>query len=82
MLYLKIGGEYVVKIDYKKMFKELYQPGTKPSVIDVPEMKFIKVDGRAKENRYYKNENHTALSGQKEIKSTDDKGKFQRKYII
>ena len=32
-------------IDFKKTQKELYQPGTKPSIIEVPEMVFIMVDG-------------------------------------
>ena len=38
------------KLDYKKQFKELYQPKTVPSVIDVPEMKFIAVNGRGNPN--------------------------------
>mgnify|MGYP003295846539 CR=1 FL=1 len=38
------------KFDYKKEFKELYQPKTKPSVIDVPEMIFIAVDGKGDPN--------------------------------
>lgn len=29
------------KLDYKKTDKNLYQPGQKPSVIQVPAMKFI-----------------------------------------
>ena len=33
------------KLDYKKEFKDLYQPATKPSIIDIPEMVFIAVDG-------------------------------------
>ncbi len=37
-------------IDYKKTEKELYQPKTTPSVIDVPEMKFIAVDGKGDPN--------------------------------
>jgi len=32
-------------IDYKKEQKELYQPKATPSVIDVPEMTFIMIDG-------------------------------------
>jgi hypothetical protein len=39
-----------VAIDFKKTQKELYQPGTKPSVIEVPEMVFIMVDGRGDPN--------------------------------
>jgi hypothetical protein len=33
-------------INYKKEQKELYQPKTTPSIIDVPEMTFITVDGK------------------------------------
>ncbi|MDR1173084.1 MAG: GyrI-like domain-containing protein [Bacteroidales bacterium] len=39
-----------MSIDYKKTEKELYQPGTKPSVVDVPEMLFIAVDGKGNPN--------------------------------
>ena len=37
-------------IDYKKTENELYQPKVTPSVIDVPEMKFIAVDGKGDPN--------------------------------
>jgi len=37
-------------IDFKKTQKDLYQPGEKPSIIDVPEMVFIMVDGRGDPN--------------------------------
>ena len=33
-------------IDYKKTDKDLYQPKTTSSIIDVPEMVFIAVDGK------------------------------------
>ena len=33
------------KLDYKKEYKDLYQPAAKPSLIEVPEMIFIAVDG-------------------------------------
>jgi hypothetical protein len=36
--------------DYKKIEKELYQPKTTPSVINVPEMTFIAVDGKGDPN--------------------------------
>jgi len=39
-------------IDFKKTQKELYQPGANPSVIEVPEMVFIMVDGRGDPNTY------------------------------
>jgi hypothetical protein len=37
-------------IDFKKTEKELYQPKTTPSVIDVPEMLFIAIDGKGDPN--------------------------------
>jgi len=37
-------------IDFKKTQKELYQPATTPSIIDVPEMTFIAVDGKGDPN--------------------------------
>jgi len=36
--------------DFKKEFKELYQPKVAPSIIDVPEMTFIMVDGAGDPN--------------------------------
>lgn len=33
------------KLEYVKAFPELYAPGTAPSLIDVPEMLFLQVDG-------------------------------------
>ncbi len=38
------------KLDYKKQFKELYQPPAKPVVIEVPEMIFISVSGSGDPN--------------------------------
>ncbi|MDY2848133.1 MAG: GyrI-like domain-containing protein [Oscillospiraceae bacterium] len=38
------------KLDYKKEYKDLYQPSAKPSLIDVPEMIFIAVDGMGDPN--------------------------------
>lgn len=38
------------KLDYKKEYKELYQPKTKPSIIEVPEMIFIAIDGEGNPN--------------------------------
>ncbi|GAC43623.1 GyrI-like domain-containing protein [Paenibacillus popilliae] len=37
-------------IDFKKDFKALYQPKSTPSVIDVPEMTFIAIDGKGDPN--------------------------------
>jgi hypothetical protein len=38
------------KIEWKKAFKDLYQPSTKPTLIDVPAMQFIMVDGKGDPN--------------------------------
>jgi hypothetical protein len=37
-------------IDFKKTKKDLYQPGTKPSIVEVPEMVFVMIDGRGDPN--------------------------------
>jgi hypothetical protein len=37
-------------LDYRKTQKDLYQPKTLPSIIDVPEMIFIAVDGKGDPN--------------------------------
>jgi hypothetical protein len=36
--------------DFKKEYKALYAPTTKPSIVDVPEMTFIMVDGKGNPN--------------------------------
>ena len=38
------------KFDFKKEYKDLYMPKTKPSIIEVPEMTFIMVDGKGNPN--------------------------------
>lgn len=38
------------KLDYKKEYKDLYQPKRAPSIIEVPEMIFIAVDGSGNPN--------------------------------
>ena len=38
------------KLDYKKEYKDLYMPRTKPMIIDVPNMKFIMVEGSGNPN--------------------------------
>ncbi len=38
------------KLDYKKAYKDLYQPAAKPSLIEVPEMIFFAVDGEGDPN--------------------------------
>jgi hypothetical protein len=39
-----------VKFDYKKEYKNLYQPKTVPMIVDVPKMKFIMIDGKGNPN--------------------------------
>ncbi len=36
--------------DYKKEYQELYRPKTKPSLIEVPEMQFVAVEGKGNPN--------------------------------
>lgn len=36
--------------DYKKAFPELYNPGRTPSIVDVPEINFLSVDGEGDPN--------------------------------
>lgn len=45
------------KFDYKKEYKDLYMPKTKPMLINVPEMQFIMVNGKGDPNtsQEYKN---------------------------
>lgn len=38
------------KLDYKKEYKDLYMPKKKPSIVKVPEMIFISVDGKGDPN--------------------------------
>lgn len=38
------------KLDYKKEYKDLYMPAAKPSLIEVPAMSFIMVDGKGDPN--------------------------------
>jgi hypothetical protein len=37
--------------DYKKEYKDLYLPKTKPMVIDVPEMNFVAIEGKGDPNK-------------------------------
>lgn len=46
----KVDKEKTTKLDYKKEYKDLYLPKTKPMVIDVPEMVFIQVEGEGDPN--------------------------------
>ncbi len=38
------------KFDFKKEYKDLYMPGKKPVIIDIPAMKFIMVEGKGNPN--------------------------------
>ena len=48
MSYLR--GDEMEKLDYKKQDKDLYFPKAEPTLIDVPNMKFIWVAGRGNPN--------------------------------
>lgn len=51
MLYLELGKEKKMeKLDYKKEYKDLYLPKARPMLIDVPNMKFICVQGKGNPN--------------------------------
>lgn len=44
------------KLDYKKEYKDLYMPKNKPSLIEIPAMSFIKVNGKGgPQNEEYQN---------------------------
>ena len=47
---MKGGTPVSAPFDFKKEYKELYQPKTKPNIVDVPEMLFIAVDGSGDPN--------------------------------
>src|SRR5665647_3475955 len=38
------------QLDYKKEYKNLYQPKTVPMIVDIPKMKFIMIDGKGDPN--------------------------------
>ena len=46
----KRGYGELEKLDYKKEYRDLYLPKKKPSIVQVPEMIFIMVDGRGNPN--------------------------------
>lgn len=41
----------IEKIDYKKKFKDLYLPKTKPMKVEVPKIQFIMIDGKGNPNQ-------------------------------
>src|SRR5690625_3065656 len=44
-----LGGINVV-FDFKKEYKELYRPGTRPEIVEVPPMNFVAVRGMGDPN--------------------------------
>jgi len=38
------------KIDYKKVYKDLYSPKKEPAFIDVPRIKFVIIEGKGDPN--------------------------------
>jgi len=69
--------------DYKKEYKDLYLPKAKPSVIDVPEMVFIMVDGKGNPNTSaeYKNAMELLYGLSYSIKMTKMSGKTPTGYF-
>jgi hypothetical protein len=39
-----------VPFDFKKEYRELYQPKTTPSIVEVPRMRFLVIDGTGDPN--------------------------------
>ena len=52
-----MGKSNMEKKDYKKEYKDLYMPKNTPSIIDVPKMIFIMVDGKGDPNTSKEYEN-------------------------
>lgn len=71
------------KVDYKKLQKELYQPKRKPSIIRVPEMIFIMVDGKGdpNTNKEYKDAIEMLYGLSFGIKMSKMKGKQPKGYF-
>lgn len=72
------------KLDYKKKFKELYQPKPVPSVLDVPQMTFIAIDGRGNpndENGEYQSAVHTLYALSYAIKMMPKSGNTPTDYF-
>ncbi|MGI6070567.1 MAG: GyrI-like domain-containing protein [Blautia sp.] len=42
--------ERPAKLDYKKEYKELYQPGKKPSILQIPPILYLMIDGKGDPN--------------------------------
>jgi len=47
---MDLNGAIGMAIDFKKTQRELYQPNTSPSIVDVPEMTFFMIDGHGDPN--------------------------------
>lgn len=72
------------KLDYKKKFKELYQPKEQPVVIDVPEMSFIQIEGCGNpndENGAYKSALETLYALSYTIKMMPKSGSVPANYF-
>jgi hypothetical protein len=69
--------------DYKKEFMDLYLPKATPSIIDVPEMFFIMVDGQGDPNtsQAYKNAVETLYSLSYSIKMSKMRGTKPKGYF-
>jgi hypothetical protein len=45
-----VKKEKTMAKDYKKDYKDLYLPKTKPMMVDIPEMQYVAVEGKGDPN--------------------------------
>lgn len=77
----------MTSFDFKKEYKDLYLPPKKPTVIDVPKMRFVMVDGQGDPNtsEYYKKAVELLYGisyGIKMSKKTGNKPKGYFDYVV
>lgn len=46
IIQLCLGGEGKMNFDFKKEYKDLYMPKTKPVIVEIPKMNYIAVKGK------------------------------------
>ncbi len=79
--------DIMTSFDFKKEYKDLYLPPKKPTVIDVPKMRFVMVDGQGDPNtsEYYKKAVELLYGisyGIKMSKKTGNKPKGYFDYVV
>lgn len=78
-------GEIMKKIDYKKELKHLYKPSPKSiEIVDVPEMKFLMIDGKGDPNisQEYSNSIEALYTLSYALKFLIKKGELQIEYGV